>query len=242
MQRMNGIGIVLGDTSRSRVYLQALAAHGLVAEHAYVLPTTQGRPGQVSCAETELHEVSFGTVDMSLGVEVLLHNQGVPCSVLPSGDINDPGVVVELTRAPQEVMVYSGFGGVILRAGVLGCGKRFLHVHGGYLPDYKGSTTNYYSYLADGSCGASSIFMSEMIDSGMVLVRERFMPQGSLRHVDHVLDSVFRAEVLCRTLTLYLEQGRWPEAGSSGEGRVYYIMHPVLRHIAVCGSMKERHA
>ena len=242
MLRMKGIGIVLGDTSRSRVYLQALTARGLAAEHAYLLPGGAARPGHMTSLELDVHEVSFGTVDMSLRTEDLLRAQEIPVSVLPSGDINDSGVVAMLAHGTQDVMIYSGFGGVILREDVLGCGKQFLHVHGGYLPDYKGSTTNYFSYLMDGSCGASSMFMSEKIDSGTVLVRERFMPQGSLRHVDHVLDSCFRAEVLCRTLILYLEQGSWPEAGSMGEGRVYYIMHPLLRHVAVCSSIKDRNA
>jgi methionyl-tRNA formyltransferase len=246
MRILNDIGMVLGDTSRSRVYLQALAAHGFVVAHAFLLPAGEkGRPGQLCDLQAQTHdthEAPWGTVDLTLGVQGLLRTQAAACTVLPSGDINHPDVVDILAQAAQPVMIYSGFGGVILRQAVLGCGKRFLHVHGGYLPDYKGSTTNYYSYLADGCCGASSIFMSDRIDSGPVLVRQRFLPQGSLRQVDHVLDACYRAQVLCSTLQLYLEHGSWPDAGCRGEGRVYYIMHPVLRHIAVCSSMKENHA
>ena len=38
--------------------------------------------------------------------------------------------------------------------------KKFLHVHGGYLPDYKGSTTNYYSLINENTIGASAIFLT----------------------------------------------------------------------------------
>ena len=56
----------------------------------------------------------------------------------------------KLKEAGPEIIIYSGYGGVILKEKVLSQGKKFLHVHGGFLPQYKGSTTNYYSILNEG--------------------------------------------------------------------------------------------
>ena len=57
-----------------------------------------------------------------------------------------------------EVIIYSGYGGGIIGKRLLGIDKKFLHVHGGYLPDYPGSTTNYFSILKEDKVGASAIF------------------------------------------------------------------------------------
>ena len=52
---------------------------------------------------------------------------------------------------------------------------KFLHIHGGYVPAFKGSTTNYYSLLAEGQLGASAIFLTEDLDSGPKLHRQKFL-------------------------------------------------------------------
>ena len=236
---MSDVGIVLGDTSRSRVYVQALDHFGLSPSHAFILQSAQKRPGQLDEEAEVPYDAPWGKIDMAKPAHVALEAMGVPCTVLPSGDINDAGVVEELSASPASVLIYSGFGGVLLRSDVLSCGKDFLHVHGGYLPYYKGSTTNYYSYLDEKTCGASAIFMSTVLDSGPILLREKFEVTGSLQEIDHALDSCYRATVLCKTLSHYMEHGEWPRSTPSGEGRVYYIMHPVLRHLAICSSISN---
>jgi methionyl-tRNA formyltransferase len=241
MTRLDAIGIVLADTSRTRVYLQALAAHGFAPAEALVLTSPSSRPGQVSDEAAKPYQASWGRVDLGLSAIRSLDDAAVSRREFASGDINGADVIEALAASPCEVFIYSGFGGVILRAPVLSCGKRFLHVHGGYLPDYKGSTTNYYSYLADGECGASAIFITEQIDSGPVLMHKKFTPQADLLELDHALDSCFRAQVLCETLALYSRTGHWPEVSCGETGRTYYIMHPLLRHAAICKSMRSHH-
>ncbi|WP_243544279.1 formyltransferase family protein [Pseudodesulfovibrio tunisiensis] len=236
MAALNAVGMVLADTSRSRVYLQALEAHGLGPSHAFVLPSPDRRPGQVGDDAAGRCAVPWGEVDLGRDVFSLLKESDIPHDVLPSADINAVETVRLLATSPCDVFIYSGFGGVILRSPVLNCGKRFLHVHGGFLPDYKGSTTNYYSYLQDGECGASAIFMTDRIDSGPVLHRIRVVPESDLLEMDHVLDSCYRARVLCETLASYRDSGEWPVVDVAGQGRVHYIMHPLLRHVAICKS------
>ena len=61
--------------------------------------------------------------------------------------MNDRETIEVIKNTDEQTLIYSGYGGTLLRAEVLGTGKKFLHIHGGYIPDYKGSTTNYYSVL-----------------------------------------------------------------------------------------------
>ena len=243
--QLHDIGMVAGDTSRSRAYLQALARNGLLPGFVLVLesPTDATLPGQLdrspisrlveAVSETDAcwSEAHF---DPALPIRSLLDGLAIPYEVVLSKDVNDPVVVEALRRRTEQVFIYSGFGGVLLRKEVLSTGKRFLHVHGGYLPDYKGSTTNYYSLLAEGDMGASAIFLNEEIDCGPVLLRRKFPPPANRQAIDHIYDSGARAKVLVETLRRYQACGDWEfELSDNAGGETYYIIHPVLKHLAI---------
>jgi methionyl-tRNA formyltransferase len=223
---LDDVGMIAADTSRTRAYIAAMAAAGLLPRHALVLEAPAGRalPGQAEATEP-------------LGA--LLERVGVPFEIVASADINAPQVVAAIRARAENVFIYSGYGGALLKAEVLGTGKKFLHVHGGYLPDYKGSTTNYYSLLADEGLGASALFLSAEIDSGPVLRRRRFPAPADPLGIDHVHDSAARAAVLVETLQAYVDAGEWRfELPDNTGGRTYYIIHPVLKHIAILGAQE----
>ena len=111
--------------------------------------------------------------------------------------------------------------------------KKFLHVHGGFLPDYKGSTTNYYSLIDENTIGASSIFLNEDIDSGPLLIRKKFKPPKDKMQLDHLYDSEARAEVLIETLRNYVESEIFETNKNIENGETYFIIHPVLKHISI---------
>ena len=85
--------------------------------------------------------------------------------VINSYSINEENVISLLKNSNLKFFIYSGYGGIILRKEVLNIGVKFIHVHGGYLPNYKGSTCNYYSIIEQNYVGAASIIMNEKIDS-----------------------------------------------------------------------------
>ena len=242
---LNDIGLIAADTSRSRAYIQALARNELLPNYVLVLEHASDKrlPGQLDkfqlnreterVAETDAcwSEAYF---DPARPIKVLLDELGVPYEVSMSKDINDPSVVEAIARRPESTFIYSGFGGALLREDVLATGKHFLHVHGGYLPDFKGSTTNYYSLLVENTLGASAIFLSEEIDSGPILLRRKFPPPANRQAIDHIYDSAARAKVLIEALQNYLKDGGWKfELSDNMGGEIYYIIHPVLKHIAI---------
>lgn len=239
------IGMIAGDTSRSRAYLQALARNKLVPNFVLVLESGSDTPlpGQLGKSQpdsksnqaVEVDECwSEAHFDSTQPIKVVLNELGIAYETSTSKDINDPSVVDVIRRRSESVFIYSGFGGVLLRKDVLSTGKHFLHVHGGYLPDYKGSTTNYFSLIVENTLGASSIFMSEEIDCGPVLIRRKFPPPANRQAIDHIYDSGARAKVLVETLQNYLKCGGWEfELPANTGGETYYIIHPVLKHIAI---------
>lgn len=243
--RLSDIGMIAGDTSRSRAYLQALVRNELLPNYVLVLEHASDKPlpGQTDkgLSNREREQVvevdecwSEAHFDSAQPIKVLLGELGISYEVSTSIDINDPSVVEAIRRRTESVFIYSGFGGALLRKDVLSTGKHFLHVHGGYLPDYKGSTTNYYSLIVDNTLGASAIFLSEEIDSGPVLLRRKFPPPANRQAIDYIYDSGARAKVLVETLQNYLKCGGWEfELPANTGGETYYIIHPVIKHIAI---------
>ena len=243
--RLRDIGMIAGDTSRSRAYLQALVRNELFPNHVLLLGHESDilLPGQKEKSQfnqeneqiVESDECwSEAHFDLTRPINVLLDESAISYEVFTSRDINEPSVVGAVRQRSESVFIYSGFGGALLRKDILNTGKRFLHVHGGYLPDYKGSTTNYYSLITENTFGASAIFLSEEIDSGPVLLRRKFPPPINRQAIDYIYDTGARAKVLVETLQNYLRCGRWEvELSDNSGGETYYIIHPVLKHIAI---------
>lgn len=237
----NEFGMIAADTSRTRAYLAAMERSGLMPAWVLLLDADipAAMPGQVINGATEAvldpdwPEADF---DPALPLRPWLKQLGVPYVLSGSRDINDPKVVTLIAQATPGVLVYSGYGGALLGAAVLATGKRFLHVHGGYLPEFKGSTTNYFSLLAEGTIGASAIFLTSEIDCGPVILRRRFAPPALRTHIDHFYDSAARARVLIETLENWRRDGDWVcELPANSGGDTYYIIHPVLKHLAILG-------
>ena len=234
-------GLIAADTSRTRAYLAAMERRSLLPAWVLLLDaeTPVAMPGQATAggiegvADAAWPEADF---DPAAPLRPWLERLGLPYVVSGSRDINDPAVVTLIAQAAPQVLVYSGYGGALLRDSVLATGKQFLHVHGGYLPDFKGSTTNYFSLLAEGSIGASAIFLTAEIDCGPVICRRRFAPPASRILIDHVYDSAARARVLVDTLEAWRRDGDWSfELPDNAGGDTYYIIHPVLKHLAILG-------
>lgn len=237
------VSMICADTTRSRAYVQNMTRAGL--RPARVLAMSRpgsDLPGQAraalpgtpgDAARDPLWQAAHFDPNTALSDD--LDALGAPVAWMDETDINAPDIARAVADMPGCVAIFSGFGGQILRAGILGAGKRMLHVHGGYVPFYRGSTTNYYSLIADGTLGASAIFLTAEIDAGPVLMRRRFPAPPDRGHLDHLHDSAARAAVLCDTLRAFAATGDWPiDPPEDGEeARTYYVVHPVLKHLAV---------
>jgi len=206
-------------SSRSIKYLDALIENDLLPGFV-ILMEEEGRllPGQ---RVTEQNNEFKG----------LLKDKDIPYSVIPTADVNSALVAQQLRQVKSPYIIYSGPGGAILGREILNLNKKFIHVHPGVLPDYRGSTTVYYQILAEKRCGATALFLEEKIDSGPVLAfKEYDLP--TMQDIDHDYDPSIRADLLVETIQQYLKQGQFNEQKQGKGGEIYYIMHPVLRHIA----------
>jgi methionyl-tRNA formyltransferase len=222
---LTNVAMIAADTTRTKHYLDKLIKASLFPAYVLVLLNDEKKllPGQKDRL----------TKNVILN---LLDNSKIKYDIAPNKSINNPEVAPFISNRDERVFIFSGFGGELIGSDLLNINKEFLHVHGGYLPDYKGSTANYFSLIDDNYLGASSIFITKEIDCGPVLLRRKFPPPKDRSKIDYAHDSEVRAEVLIQTLKKYLKSGNWNiELEENIGGETYFIIHPVLKHLAILG-------
>lgn len=223
-------GLLCVESARTRAYLSALEQAGLQPSHVVFLEL-DGAPGGGLASAVEVPYF-----DNLTPARDRIQRMALPHVIVRVADINSPAVVDAIRPTRPEVFIYSGPGGAILGPGLLSL-RRFLHVHPGIVPDYRGSTTLYYSLMLDGTCGASAIFLAPRIDEGPVLATREYPPPDDRRLLDYGYDPFIRADLLVRVLRRSIEQGGFQAAPQPASDRgPFYVMHPVLRHIAILGS------
>jgi methionyl-tRNA formyltransferase len=225
---LNKIGMILADTSRSKCYLKALIKNKLIPNYVLIL---------LNLSNT----IIAGQKKITSKREIinLLKSANINYETTINDNINNNDVVKLIKNRSEKVFIFSGYGGALLKEKILNIGKKFLHVHGGYLPDYKGSTTNYYSLINENKMGASAIFLTKDIDSGSILLRKKFPSPQNRKKIDHVYDSEVRAKVLIACLKKYILLGNWEyEKKKNLSGEIFYIIHPVLKHLAILSKNK----
>lgn len=222
---LNNIAMVAADTTRTKLYLTELIKNNLLPNYILLILTSDG-------------EMLPGQKDLNTKNELIscIVNAGIEYDIASNNDINSDEVIKEIESRSEEVFIFSGYGGVLLSNKILDINKKFLHVHGGYLPSYKGSTTNYYSLIQDNEMGASAIFLTKEIDCGPILLRKKFPAPKDRSMLDHITDTAVRANVLIECLQNYISLGTWDfEVEDNYGGEVFYIIHPVLKHLAIMG-------
>jgi len=218
---LDDISMLAVPNNRSRYYIEKLIALSMLPAYVLVLnnPSRTLAPGQ----RAEDLENTF--------LDLLDHN-GIGYEVVKTLDVNSAQVVTRVKQRYEKIFIYSGPGGAILKEEILNAGKQFLHVHPGRLRELRGSTTIYYHIRIEARCGVSALFLAAKIDQGPVLATRNF-PLPSDTDLDYDFDPRIRAELLGEVIERYSQKGRFETViQDAAAGETYYIIHPVLRHIA----------
>jgi methionyl-tRNA formyltransferase len=233
---LSQVAILAADTCRSRIYLQHLRSKGLVPSFALVLSQASDRHLLTNIDKEILRKDNKYSYNLETPVCEILENFGVPYETLSCDDPNSRSCQSAIKNLNQKWIVYSGPGGKILSKETLNLGKKFLHAHPGLLPAYKGSTTIYYSLLAEGFCGVSAFIMDEKIDNGPIIIQRKFLPPVDRRNIDFFYDSFIRAELLTEVISNIESQNLAITSQAKDViNRTYHIIHPILKSIAIYG-------
>jgi methionyl-tRNA formyltransferase len=230
--------ILLGaNTARTKAYLQLLTRNGFIPSCVLIMTINpedllQAATEYVNDSSPSIEAIEYFKVEEP--VLYTIQKNKIPYLLVETDSVNSEETMESLTALHAPNVIYSGFGGQILKKSVLGIGKRFLHIHPGVVPEYRGSTTVYYSLLKEGRIGASAIFLEEKIDCGPVLKTKWFEINPPFPDLDYIIDPFIRASLLVEIIKEYSDKGYFefiPQTATKGE--TYYIIHPVLKHIAI---------
>ncbi len=153
--------------------------------------------------------------------------------------INDSAIQNILQQCSFPFCLFSG-GGIIKKETLRCFNGHWIHIHPGILPEYRGSTCFYYSYLQESKVYASAFIMSEILDSGKVIEELSFeinypLKKDQLYFLDYLLDSYIRAQALKKFLIKLANKisidPKYPKRHI--ERQAYYVAHPMIRYLAI---------
>ena len=236
---LQDVGMLAVSSNRTKLYLHCLASRQLLPAHVLYLhdPAAETPEAQALARRAPIRGRSSPgchEFDLGLAVPELLERHRIPYERIAWLDPNADPVIEAVARCRPSLLIYSGPAGAILRRAILATGKRFLHVHPGALPAYRGSTTLYYSLLQDGTCAATALLLAPQLDAGDIVRVQRYPPPVDRTAIDLDYDPWIRAQLLAEVLEEYARTGSIRATPQPpGVGETYFIIHPVLKHLAM---------
>ena len=219
--------MIIADNYRSRIYLQQLVINRLIPNIILILSDKK-----VDASKVEIKNKKKN-IDLSKSIFDTIKTENLNFTELKTTTINSAGVINILKEREELIFVYSGHGGTIIKKSIFKTNKLLLHVHGGYLPKFKGSTTNYYSLIMNNELGSSSLFLNEKIDEGPILIRRKFKIKSKIQDFDSYHDNYLRSKILIETIKKIRKEKKIKLIHQKDYGDMYFIIHPVLKHIAL---------
>lgn len=223
------VGLILAPTFRSRAYLQMFAARGIDPGLVMFLPGNEPQWDGPQTLDFAEYGLSFRA---GVGMRETAKSSGWRVVDLPSADVNAGESVDLISRQNVSVMVYSGFAKVLVGRELLRTGKKLIHAHGGYLPEYRGATGFYFGLLREGKLGVTAFWMDDGIDTGAIVMRAWYNPAEGVE-IDRVMDPVLRADLLARIFEYYAKNGSYPSVAPQPAFESHYVIHPVLKSLSL---------
>jgi methionyl-tRNA formyltransferase len=229
-----GILFLAANTPRSQAYAQAFVARGIALDRVILFD----RPGAAQPGKAELPApptipTAVSLPDPRIPLPQTLDGLAAQVQRIEAESVNDLAIFTAVKAAEARLVIYSGYGGQLVSHELLALGPPFLHAHSGWLPDYRGSTTVYYSLLNGEGCGVSVIEMVPAIDQGPIMARRHYPAPPVGVDIDYFYDSAIRADLIGDVVAQWQQDGRLDPIEVVGYGTDYYVIHPLLKHMAL---------
>lgn len=213
------------EQPRSRAYIQKLINNDLIPNYVLYL-----------CEDREKKKYNYGKrekeyFDINKSVYDTLIENNIKFIEINNEDCNSEAVTNEVNERKEHYVIFSASG--ILGEEILNCDKKFIHVHPGIIPKYRGSTCFYYSMLEEGKVGATALFLNEKIDQGEIIKQKEYKVPMNI-DIDNIFDPYIRSELLLEVISDYAHNNKINSTSQNvNEGETYHVIHPILKHLAI---------
>tara|TARA_Y100000816_G_C26097548_1_gene581102 strand:+ start:720 stop:1367 length:648 start_codon:yes stop_codon:yes gene_type:complete len=132
-----------------------------------------------------------------------------------------------ILKQKEKYFVYSGYPGEIIKDIKVLKLKKLIHCHPGKLPDYKGSTSIYYSLLKEKKIYCSTIILNKKLDCGKILFIKKYPLPKKITDIDNVYNNYIRS----MNLIYVIENLKKIKPSKQKRRKIlpYYVVHPLLR-------------
>lgn len=227
--RLENLGIILYDGMRAKAYLQNLINNNLMPSYALLIE--KGDLKEQEKKSKNLVSLLNSQFDVNEPLRKTLQKGNIQYNSVLSADCNSKQVTDSISKRKEKFFIYSGGG--ILKKPVFETGKKFIHIHPGIIPGYRGSTCFYYSYIEEEKCGATAFIMNEGIDFGEIIAQKEY-PKKQVKELGPLFDVSMRADLLVQIMKDYADYGKFKTTVQNAEeGETYFVIHPVLEHLAI---------
>lgn len=227
---MKNFGIILTPDSRSKAYLQKIISKGIKPKDIVFM---HNHNKEIKFNPEEIQKGKDYGFDISKPISATLKENNLNYKEFNFVNINNKSIIDYIKKT--DVMYYVFTGGGILKKEILNCGKKFIHFHSGIVPQYRGSTCIYYSIIEHDTCGVTAFIMNEGLDTGDIIFQKEY-PKPNHIYLDEVYDSHIRSD----TLLEILNNDKIITKEQNKQGNVFFIIHPVLKHIAIASCYQKK--
>ena len=229
---MNKIDIILTPDTRSKAYITKIIKNKIKIDEIIFLDDQRKEKKFKKNIIEESKKCGF---DISKSVKNIINENNLMVKKFNFVDINNTKLIKYIKKSGVEFFIFTGGG--ILKEDILNCKSKFIHFHPGIVPKYRGSTCFYYSILKENNCGVTSFLMDKNLDTGDIIYQKKFK-KPSHEFIDDVYDAHIRSETMLDVLNKKLLNKK-KFRKQSKEGDTYYIIHPILKHIAILSCIKN---
>lgn len=152
--------------------------------------------------------------------------------------IDNEKIIDYILNSKNIYFIYSGYSGYVIKNANLLSKKKILHAHPGKLPEYKGSTTIFYSILNFNKIYCSTMILNKKIDDGEKLNQLQFkLTCKNFKNFDF-FDARIRIITLVDALKKIQKNRKFNKRKKNKTFNNYYVAHPIIRYLAkrkVCG-------
>lgn len=259
---LKDFGCLLIDNSRSKAYLQKLLKNGFIPGFTIYVERQKEQSTQKNTGEVKLQSliqkafkerkyflydpvfkdnsllkekrhtpVKYASFTPEESIIDTIKTHHLPHQVVAVSNINDGKLIEELRQSKPTYFLFGGGG--ILRTPILSIGKKFLHIHPGMVPFFRGSHCVEWSVLLSEQCAATAFFMNETIDGGEIIAQREFdFPELENENIPPMYSSHIRSELLIDVIKDYVAQGTFHSRKQNmSAGETYYKMHPALTNL-----------
>lgn len=222
---LNEIGFIGVDNFRSRAYLQMLYKNSILVSKIIII-------GKKNKKKYEFKDTS-NFFDYNKSIEALYSKININIINTGCKSINSNIIKKLLGKSCQKYYIYSGIPGEVISEKIININKKFIHIHPGRVPQYKGSTTHYYYLFKKRKIVLTALFLNKIIDSGEIIDIKEYLLPRNLDNLDYVFDPYFRSLMLLKILKRFIKTNKFSRKSYKKNGDYYYIIHPVLKKIAI---------